>query len=164
MVLVAETFCILAGMTPLIIGYYQSNLSMVAIGCAGIGLLWLLSQWRRWTWVATLGLLMYISTAGLGVWIGMSPILMGLSVLGSLLAWDLADFSRRLRSAVPEDDLRSLEKNHLMRLASLGAVGYFLILVALFIHLQISFGWIFLLVSVAVLGLLELAKRLQRGG
>ena len=157
-----ETICILAGMTPLIAGYYRSNLVMVAIGCFLIGLLWLLSKGSRWTWVAPTGLIVFIAAAGMGMWIGFSPVLMAISVLGSLAASDLAYFSHRLRSAAPEDDLRSLEKNHLVRLAGLVAIGLVLILAALFIRLQISFGWMFLLALAAVLGMLELVKRLRR--
>jgi hypothetical protein len=92
----------------------------------------------------------------------LSPFLLAISVLGSLLAWDLADFSRRLRRAAPEDDLRLLEKQHLMRLAGLGGLSLVLTLAALIVRLQVSFGWLFLLAIVAVLGLLQLVKRLRQ--
>ena len=87
---------------------------------------------------------------------------MAFSVLGSFLAWDLADFSRRLQHAAPEDDLRQLEKRHLLWLAGLGAIGLSLNLMALLIHVQLSFGWMFLLALVAVLGMVQLVKRFQR--
>jgi hypothetical protein len=163
-VLAAETICILAGMLTLMAGYFQSGLSLVAIGCFVIGLLWLFSQQRRWTWVASLAFFVFVGAAGVGVWIKLSPILMAFSVLGSLSAWDLDDFSRRLRGAAAEDDLRKLEKNHLLRLASLGTIGLALILAALLIHLRISFGWLFLLAFMVVLGVMQLADRLRRGG
>ena len=164
MVLAAETICILAGLLPLVAGHYQRGLSPVAIVCIIIGLLWLLSQWRRWLGVASLGLIVFVVAAGMGVWIGLPPILMAFSVLGSLLAWDLADFSRRLRGAAPEDDLRKLKKNHLLRLAGLGAIGLASTLATLFFQLQISFGWLFLLAFMVVLGIMQLSERLRRGG
>ena len=157
-----ETICILAGMSPLIVAYYQSDLLLVAIGCFLLGLLWLVSQWQAWAWVASLGLFTFICTAGIGVWIGLSPILMAFSVLGSLLAWDLSDFSRRLRVAAPEDDLRKLASKHLVRLVSLGAIGLASILAALIMHLQFSFGWAFLLTIAAVVGMMQLVNRLRR--
>jgi hypothetical protein len=151
-------------MLPLIAGYIQLNLSAVAIGCFVIGSLWLLSLWRRWMWIASPGLFAFVIAAGIGIWIGLSPILMACSVLGSLLAWDLDDFSRRLRGAAPDDDLRKLENKHLMRLASLGAIGLVLILAALVMHLRFSFGWVFLLTIAAVAGMMQLVKRLRQGG
>jgi hypothetical protein len=162
-IVVSESICILAGMLALMAGYYQSALFPVAIACFVIGALWFLSQWRHWTWAASLGLFVFISAAGVGIWIGLSPILMAIGVLGSLSAWDLADFSRRLGSAAPGDDLRKLEKKHLIRLASLAVVGLALILAALVLHTQISFGWVFLLTVAAVLGMVQLVNRFRRG-
>jgi hypothetical protein len=162
-IVVSETIFILASMLALMAGYYQSVLLPVAIGCFVIGLLWFFSQWRHWAWVASLGLFVFIGAAGIGVWIGLSPILMAFSVLGSLSAWELADFSRRLGSAAPGDDLRKLEKKHLIRLVSLVVVGLALILAALVLHLRISFGWVFLLTVAAVLGMVQLVNRFRRG-
>jgi hypothetical protein len=159
-----ETICILAGTLALTAGYYHSSLSPVGIGCFVVGSLWLVSQWRRWTWVASLGLFVFVGAAVLGVWIGLRPIPMAFSVLGSLLAWDLADFSRRSQSAAPEDDLRRLEKKHLLRIAILGVAGLSLSLVAMYLHLQISFGWMFLLAFATVLGMMQLVKRFRQGG
>jgi hypothetical protein len=161
-IIIAETICILAGMLPLAAGYFQFGLALVAIGCIVIGLLWLLSQWRRLDWAASLGMLVFTCASALGVWVGLSPFLLAISVLGSLLAWDLADFSRRLRRAAPEDDLRPLEERHLLRLAGLGGLSLVLTLAALIIRLQVSFGWLFLLAIAAVLGLLQLVKRLRQ--
>jgi hypothetical protein len=151
-------------MAALVAGYYQADLSTIAFGCLVIGLLWLISQWRRWYWVASFGLFAFVGAAGIGVWFSLSPILMAFSVLGSLSAWDLADFSRRLGRAAPEDDLRPLQKKHLLRLASLGAIGMALILAALFLNLRISFGWVFLLTLAALLGLMQLVNHLRQGG
>jgi hypothetical protein len=163
LILAAETICILAGTLALVAGYFRSNLSPVAIGCFMVGLFWLLSQWRHWKMVASFGLFIFVVAAGIGMWLGLSPFLMAVSVLGSLSAWDLAGFSRRLRLAASEDNLRNLEKDHLLRLAGLAAVGLALILAAVFFHLRISFGWTFLLAIAVVLGMMQLVNRLRRG-
>jgi hypothetical protein len=158
-VLAVETICILVSITPLIAGYIQFNLLGVAIGCIAIGMLWLLSEWRGWAWMAPAGLFVFGSAAGAGVLLGLSPFLMALSVLGSLSAWDLAGFSRRLRSAAAEDRLQSLKKKHLVRLASLGVISLALMMGALLIHLKISFGWMFILALVVILGLMQMVNR-----
>jgi hypothetical protein len=163
-IIIAETICILAGMLPLAAGYFFSDLPLVAVVCLIFGLIWLLSQWVRLDWAATLGMLVFACLAGLGVWIGLSPILLSISFLGSMLAWDLSDFSRRLRRATPGDDLGTLEKQHLLRLGALGGLSLVLMLAALLVHLQLSFGWLFLIALVAILGLLQLVKRLRQGG
>jgi hypothetical protein len=164
MIFMAETLCILIGMLPLMAGYYESGLSLIAIGCFIVGLFWLLSQWRKWAWVASLGLFCFVSAAGIGIWFGLSPVMMVFSVLGNLLAWDLADFSRRLQDAAPDDDLQKLENNHLVRLASLGTISLALTLTALLLHLRISFGWMMLLTVVAIFGMMQLVNRVRRGG
>lgn len=159
MVLAAETICVLTGMLPLIVGYTHSRLFPAVVGCFGVGVFWIYSERRGWHWVAPAGLFVFVTAAGAGLWIGLPPVLMALSVLGSLMAWDLAGFSRRLNDAAPEDDLRGLEKNHLVQLASLGVAGLVLILAALLIHLRISFGWMFLLVLAAIFGIMQMVRR-----
>jgi hypothetical protein len=159
LVLAAETICVLTGMLPLFVGYTQSRLIPAAVGCFVIGLFWIYSERRGWHWVAPAGLFVFVIAAGAGVWIRLPPILMALSVLGSLMAWDLAGFSRRSKDAAPEDDLRSLEKSHLLQLASLGAAGLVLILAAMLINLRISFGWMFLLVLAAMFGIMQMVRR-----
>jgi hypothetical protein len=160
----AEVLFILAGTLPLVAGYYSSNSFLVASGCAVIGLFWLLAGFRRWTWVASLGLFAFISAAGAGIWIGLSPFLMALSVFGSLFAWDLADFNRRLRFGAPEDDLRHLQRTHLLRLGGFGIISLILILFAFLVHLKISFGWMFLLTLAAVFGIMLGVSHLRQGG
>jgi hypothetical protein len=161
-ILAIESLCILAGTLPLALGYVQVNLPLVAIGSGVVGAFWLLSQRFTWPWAASVGLAAFVGLAGTGLWFGLNPIWMALSVLGSLLAWDLTDFSRRLSKAAPEDDLAGFKKKHFIRMASLGAGGLGLFLAATAIHLRISFGWTFLLVLVAGLGLVQLVGRLRK--
>jgi hypothetical protein len=159
---IVGTFCILLGVLPFVAGYSRLHLPLVAIACLLIGLFWIISQWRRCEWFASFGLFVFGCTAAIGILIGLSPILMAFSVLGSLLAWDLSEFSRRIRGAAPEDYLEQIETRHLLRLALLGGTGLFLILMALFLRIQISFGWMFLLVVVFVLGIKQLTDRIRR--
>ena len=157
--LLAETACILLGLLPLAAGYFQFHFPQVAIACLVIGLLWLVTQGRRWSWVAGFGLFVFVCAAGAGVWIGLSPLWMGLSVLGSISAWDLADFFRRLQNAAPEEDLRQIKTAHLARLGVLDGVSLVLILVVMLVHLHISFGWMFVLALAAILGIVQVVRR-----
>lgn len=99
----------------------------------------------------------------MGVVTGLSPFLMACSVLGSLAAWDVSDFSRRLQKAAREDDLRQLKEKHVTRLTLLSGIDVVLILAALILRVRISFGWMFLFALGAILGMLQLVKHLREG-
>jgi len=164
MILTAESICILLGMLPLVVGYLQSNLPLAAMGAFAVGLLWLLSRRVFRAWIASIGLFIFVCASGVGAWLGLSPILMAISVLGSLSAWDLAGFFRRLGRAAPEDDLIQLGKKHLVQLGIFMGVSMILALLGLLIRVNIPFWWVFLLVLVTVLGIMKLGNRIQRGG
>jgi hypothetical protein len=154
-----ESLCILAGMIPLTTEYLRSGLFPFALICFVVGLLWLALQMRHWAWLAQMGMFVFTVAAGAGIWLGFSPFLMALSVLGSLFAWDLDHANRRLQSADLEDDRQGLQKTHLVWVAVLASICMALLLAALLINMQISFGWVFLLAFAAVLGLLQLIRR-----
>ncbi len=162
MVLTAESIGILLGTLPLVVGYLQFHLPLAAFGALAVGLLWLFSRQRFRVWIASIGLFICVCASGAGAWLGLSPILMAISILGSLSAWDLADFSRRLRRAAPEDDLRQLENKHLVQLASLVGISLVLVLMGLLIRLHIPFWWLILLTLAAVYGVMQLIDRIRR--
>jgi len=160
--LVFEIIFIVLSIGVLVAGYALAGLYSLAIASLGIGLFWLLALWRRWSWSASVGFILTGVAAGFGIWFGISPVLITISVLGSLLAWDLSDFQVRLQSAHPEDNVPRLEQKHLIRIAILGLVGLSLSLAALVIRIQFRFEWIFLLALAAVWGITQLANRLRR--
>jgi hypothetical protein len=164
MLLAAESICILAGALPLVVGYFQLKLSLIAFGAFAIGLLWLFSPSRYRIWIASIGFFIFVCASGVGTWLGLSPFLMAISILGSLSAWDLAGFSSRLRCAAPEDDLHQLKKKHLILLTCL--VGTSLVLVAsgLLIRVNIPFWWLILLALAVVFGIMQLLNRMRGRG
>jgi hypothetical protein len=164
MLVIVESTCILIGTLLLVVGYFQFQLPLVAIGTIAVGLLWLFLPPRYRTWNASIGLFLFSCASGIGVWLGLSPVLMAICILGSLSAWDLAGFSHRLLRAAPEDDLSQLVKSHLSQLASLVGISLVLVLLGLFIRINIPFWWLFLLVLAAVFGIMQLVNRMQRGG
>jgi hypothetical protein len=160
MILTAELICILLATLPLVVGYLQFNLPLAAMGAFAIGLLWLFSPRKFRVWIAPIGFFIYVCASGIGAWLGLSPIWMAISVLGSISAWDLAGFSRRLARASPGDDLRQMEKRHLVQLACLTGISLVLVLMGLLIHVHIPFWGLFLLTLAAVLGLMQLVNRI----
>lgn len=163
MIIAVEAISIFLGTLPLVIGYSQFHLPWVAVGVLTVGLLWLFFLLRYRIWIASIGLFLFVCASGTGAWLGMSPILMGISILGSLSAWDLAGFFHRLRRAAVDDDLRQLKKSHLLQLAGLMGISLVLLLLGLLIRLNIPFWWLFLMTLAVVLGITQLVNRMQRG-
>ena len=81
--------------------------------------------------------------------------------LSALIAWDLSDFLRRIRVAAPDDDVSSLARRHLLRLAIVTTVGLALSLFGMFFRLQFSFEWAAFLAILSALGVSLLVKRMQ---
>ncbi len=123
---------VLLGVGCLAFAYAKAGLEQALRPLLILGALWLLAGWRDWYWFSSLGFLSLLALAGFGMWIGLSPVWMLVGALGGLFALDLADFMRRMRFALekralePYDELKSVERNHLIRLALVALVGILL--------------------------------------
>lgn len=131
-------------------------------GLIAFGAFWLFAGWRRWTWVSMIGILLLVALAALGLWFEIAPGWMISSALGGLMAWDLADFMRRLRFAYQKDDKRALEYRHLTRLTIVAVAGAALASLAMNAHVGFTFEWGIVLTLIAVLGLTQLVAWLRR--
>jgi hypothetical protein len=144
--------------------YASADFDLLARGFVIFGALWLYAGRQRWTWFATVALLLSVTLAGLGLWIELSPGWMISGALGGLMAWDLTDFMRRLRFAPALDDLRELERRHLTRLTIVALAGVALASIAMLVRLEFTFEWVMLLTLVAALGVTQLVVWLRRRG
>ena len=127
------------------------------------GLLWLVAEIRRWRTAASFGLPVCVAVAGLGLWMDLSLGWMLAGALGALLAWDLADFTRRVEHASPEDDVPALTRRHLLRLTIITAAGLVLSLVGMIARLEFSFEWAAFLALLAALGVTQLVAWMRKG-
>lgn len=125
---------------------------------------WMVAQWRRWRWFPALGLGAFIVLAAYGLWIGLPAGLMVIGAIGGLAAWDLADFTVRLRYASPMDNVRDLERRHVARLLIVVLLGFLLAGIATFVRLQLTFEVVFVLVVLAAVGLAQLLRWLGERG
>jgi len=126
------------------------------------GVFWLFAGWKRWTWVSSIGILLLVILAAFGLWFEFSPGWMISGALGGLMAWDLADFMRRLRFVPLGDDIRGLERRHLTRLTIVAVAGAILASFAMYAHVGFTFEWGVVLTLIAVLGLTQLVAWLRR--
>ena len=141
------------------VGGFSEAVTWILVG----GALWALAQARHWWWVPSLGLLAAVILAGFGLWLDLPGGWMLAGALGSLFAWDLSDFERRLRAAAPGDDAVGLEHRHLLRLSILAALGFVSSLLGMLFRLEFSFEGVAFLALLAALGLTQLIGRMQRG-
>ncbi|MBN1668827.1 MAG: hypothetical protein JW862_17175 [Anaerolineales bacterium] len=158
-------FSLVVGLLAQAFGYAQAGNLAGAIALPAIGLCWLLAQWRRWRWFASLylGLMLLVAAAGVLVWeVAFGWNFAGL--LGALLAWDLEAFSRRLALAAEDDDRASLERSHLTRLSGFGLLAILLAGVTRLVALEVSFGWSFWLVVLLAMAFTRVVLWLRRKG
>jgi len=116
--------------------------------------------------IAALGLVITAAAAAVGLILeapgGLSIILVAVAV-GGLLAWDLTDFSRRLRLAATSDDLSAIRRHHLVSLGLTVGAGLLLTCATMLIPLHFSFAWTVFLALMAILAMAQLASRHFRG-
>jgi hypothetical protein len=141
-----------------------ADLNVFALWIVVAGLVWLLAQWKRVYWFASPALLIFVSAAAYGLWVGLPASLMALGAVGALLGWDLGDFTRRLRMASPKDDTLGMERRHMTRVSIVTALGLVIAGITAFVRVKIPFELALLLVLLAAVGLTRLVAWLQRSG
>jgi hypothetical protein len=137
----------------LVLGYSHIGAWVWMLPVVALGGLWLLGLWRRWGWVSSVGFVLYVAVAVMGMLLdsGSGWLLLGVGL--ALAAWDLDSFVRRLRQGQWIEDERDLERHHLLRLSAVGGVGLLLATAALGMTLDLGFGAVLLLGLLAVAGL-----------
>ncbi|MFN2273076.1 MAG: hypothetical protein ACK2US_19715 [Anaerolineae bacterium] len=148
----------------LALGYVLNGSSSIAIVIAVLGGLWLLGQWRRWGWTASIGLASFVIIAAAGLGMSVRGIWMLAGVVGALSAWDLDHFARQMRESGQVKGARALERRHLQRLLIVDGASLLLGAVALGARVEFSFGVALLLGVLATLGLTQAIGFLKRQG
>jgi hypothetical protein len=145
--------CPILSVGLLAVRYFLLGLVWPAVGLLVFGILWIVGLALRWDWFPTLGLFAAFGAAAFGFFLDPSPVFFLPAALCALLAWDLAEFYKRLRLASPEDDTDVLEKRHLSRLVVLVLAGGGLSAAALTLHLKPSFEWVVFLMFFTIWGI-----------
>jgi len=151
------------GIASLAVGYWQSGLIVPAQWLLVLGLGWLGTHWRKWYWFSSVALTLIVFAAGYGIWLRLPSWLMLVGVLGGLLGWDLADLSRRLLFAAPTDDIRELDRNHIVRAGVIAAIGSGLGILSLVVQIQgMTFELAVGLIVLAAFGVTRLVMMLRK--
>jgi hypothetical protein len=154
---------IILGIASLSIGYAQAGASGYSLWFLLLGVIWLITHYRKWYWFSSVALLLMIVAAAYGVWLEFPAVWMILGALGGLLGWDLSDFARRLSYASPMDDIQGMERRHLERVGIVAGLGLVIALLSVLIHIQrLAFEVAVALVLLAALGLTRLVIGLRK--
>lgn len=133
-------------------GYAWSGWLIGVFPLAAVGVLWLVALWRRWDWVGTAGLILFVLAAAVGFLLELGPGWMLAGLVAALACWDLDHFARRLRDADEERRPR-LERAHLLWLVPVLLAGLALGGAALVVRTRLGFGLTLLLGLLLVVGL-----------
>jgi hypothetical protein len=144
--------------------YLQVDHEYIALFLSLYGALWILAKWKNWNWFSTGGIFLTLGFAAYGLWIDLSTGWMLAGALGGLMAWDLADFMSRMRSAPKSENMDNLQKRHLARLTIVAVLGLVLASIAMAVRMEFTFEWLAVLALVAILGISQVVTWLRKGG
>lgn len=152
------------GATASLVGGYGLAAQWLGVGLAIVaGGVWLIAHrgegWR-FDWLMVV---VFVGMGGAGVWGATPPMLMVVSLIGALSAWDLARFEQRLTQADRIDHESLMRRAHWQRLGLVAALGLALAGLALSLHLRLNLGWAIFLGLLIVIGLGQAAGGVFRG-
>lgn len=146
----------------LAVGYVLAGFWPAAAGLVGLGVLWLIGQWRGPGWVAPAGLSLCALAAGVGVLGGVDPLWMLVGLVAAASAWDLNHFSRLAESAERVEQARALQLRHLLRLVIVDLLSLLFGTLALEVQLRPPLGVMLLLGLAAAIALNRAITALRR--
>jgi len=126
-----------------------------------LGLVWLYAQRLEWSGIGTFGLVFFVMTAARETFMDMKPGWLLVSVIATLMAWDLDYFLHRLRQAGRVEKQAELELNHLKRILTVAGLGLLFGGAALIVKLKFHLIWILLLGAVSLYCLYKLIDLLN---
>jgi hypothetical protein len=138
-------------------GYWLVALSLLVLAPLGLVLV-------KRKFIPALGILLLLVTvvAAVGLLFGLALSLALAGFLFLLAAWDLDGFSRRLAFASPEDGIDFIERNHLLLVSLVLALGVGASFLALNIRLKFNFELVVGLVVLTFVGVGALINWLRR--
>jgi hypothetical protein len=125
------------------------------------GAIWLVGEWRSWTWTAFAGLLLITIAAAFGIWNHFAPLAMIVAGVIGIMAWNLSQHCRHLDRAAESDDIQSIERRHLIYLLGFGLLAIGISSASLLVQIRLTLTQAILLVFIATLSLGQLIRWLR---
>jgi hypothetical protein len=158
----AFIICLTLAVGLLMALYALSNVWRPIPGMFVLGVVGVVAHWR-WRWLASLAFAGLVVLAANGaLWYHLSPAGLLVVICATLAAWDLDEFSARLKRYHDSAYAAALWREHLRRLLVVLGAGLALGWAALNLDLALSFGVTVLLTVLAFFGLAQAARMLRR--
>ena len=155
-------FCVAISVFSLAGIFAATDFMLGSVITLAVGAGWGIFLWRKWTIGSILSLLMIVLGISLAVILGGSRLMLLVSLLAALSAWDLDAFHVRLAACEKIHDEDELFRTHLLRLASVLILGLVLPSVAFALQFELKFWQVFLLGILLLLGLSQVFGQLKR--
>lgn len=143
--------CIVLASTALLLGFTLDGPWLWLPAVLSLAGFWLLGEWRRWSWAASVSLVLCTALAAVGMALDLRAGWMLVSLVAALIAWDLSLFLAMLQSIPQVDGANKLEQDHLRRLGLAAGLGLLFGALALSVHARLSFWAMVLLGLVGIL-------------
>jgi hypothetical protein len=141
------------GLACLSVGYAQAGQWLALVAVILPLLAWLFSARWPYRWLPLAGLVLSVSLSGAGLFLGAAPVLMILSATLALAGWDLMLWENDLPADLPAALLSRLAYSHYRALALAVGLGLLAALAGRFLHLQLPFGILIVLILLALFSL-----------
>ena len=140
-----------------IAGFFLGILFVVVVSLA-----WGIFTWRMWNFGSNLCMLIFVLGISLTAIFEASRLILLISLLATLSAWDLVAFHVRLSATLKVNDKDQLVRVHILRLISVLILGLALPLLAYGLQFRMQFWHVFLLGILLLAGLSQVFVQLKR--
>jgi hypothetical protein len=155
-------FCILIAVLCLASAFAIAGFILGSAISLVVGAGWGIFSWRKWTVGTILSMLMIVLGISLATISGGSRLMLLISLLATLAAWDLDTFHNRLAASKKIITEEELVRAHLLRLISVLILGVALPSIAFALQFDLKFWQVFLLGMLLLLGLSQVFVQLKR--
>lgn len=143
-------------------GYWQTGYHELARLVVFLGAVWVIAHWRKWRWVPTPAIIIFLLFAAVGVWFELHPGWMFNGAAFALIAYDLGDFQRRAKNMPAREDVPGRTRRRIMRISVLVGLGLSFVSLLLLFTDRFSLDWGLSLVVIALFASLQIVAWQKR--
>ncbi len=145
----------------LAVGHFLAGHPVWVFVAIFLGIFWAFAHLRDWAWANSLSFLLFCITIVMGTFFDVAIIWLIMGVVSALVAWDISYWTTRKNRVGRIDREDIMVKQHLRRLGGVLVIGLGFSLLALNLHLTLTFGWILILGFVMILALSRVVSYLR---
>lgn len=156
MIPIALTVSLILSTFSFAYGYWTAGHHGVVWWINVVGVLWLISHWRKWRWLPTPAIVIFLVLAVVGVWFELHPGWMFNGAAFALIAYDLGEFQLTVKNLPVREDVPGRTRRRILRISVLVGLGLSLVSLMLLFLEKFSFDWGLFLVVAALLASLQI--------